>query len=201
MAFPCHGAGLYGLRRERKAAKCKFADACVAMDISRDRNGPDDAAPYPVGKAGKRGRNGTSIGHRRVGWHRGGPCGSFASAGRSRWWACRAARTVWMSPMRPACNGSWRRLDAPFDTIIVATGALEIAGARPEKSLKALDGAAMAAQFALNAIGPALVLKHALRLLPRDRPLSFCGTVGTGRRRSVTMLWAAGIPIAPARPR
>jgi NAD(P)-dependent dehydrogenase (short-subunit alcohol dehydrogenase family) len=28
----------------------------------------------------------------------------------------------------------------------------------------------MAAQFALNTIGPALVLKHALRLLPKDEP-------------------------------
>ena len=28
----------------------------------------------------------------------------------------------------------------------------------------------MAAQFALNAIGPAIVLKHLRRLLPRDRP-------------------------------
>ena len=61
-------------------------------------------------------------------------------------------------------------LDAPFATIIVATGALEIDGALPEKSLRALDPATLAAQFALNAIGPALVLKHALRLMPRDAP-------------------------------
>jgi NAD(P)-dependent dehydrogenase (short-subunit alcohol dehydrogenase family) len=60
--------------------------------------------------------------------------------------------------------------ETPFDRIIIATGALELNGARPEKSLRALDPAAMSAQFALNAIGPALVLKHALRLIPRDRP-------------------------------
>ena len=64
-------------------------------------------------------------------------------------------------------------LAGPFDRIIVATGALEIDGARPEKSLKSLDSAAMAAQFSLNAIGPALVLKHALRLMPRDRVAQF----------------------------
>lgn len=64
-------------------------------------------------------------------------------------------------------------LTGPFDRIIVATGALEIDGARPEKSLKSLDSAAMAAQFSLNAIGPALVLKHALRLMPRDRVAQF----------------------------
>ncbi|MBC2834170.1 SDR family NAD(P)-dependent oxidoreductase [Paragemmobacter straminiformis] len=61
-------------------------------------------------------------------------------------------------------------LVAPYDLIFLATGALELHGNRPEKSLRALDPAALAAQFALNAIGPALVLKHALRLLPRDRP-------------------------------
>lgn len=60
-----------------------------------------------------------------------------------------------------------------FDTVIVATGALEIGAFKPEKSLRALDPAALAAQFALNSIGPALVLKHALRLLPKDRPARF----------------------------
>lgn len=60
-----------------------------------------------------------------------------------------------------------------FDTVIVATGALEIDAFKPEKSLRALDPAALAAQFALNAIGPALVLKHALRLMPKDRPARF----------------------------
>ena len=64
-------------------------------------------------------------------------------------------------------------LDAPYDAIIVATGALVINGARPEKSLKSVDPAALAAQFALNAMGPMLVLKHALRLMPRDAPCRF----------------------------
>ncbi len=61
-------------------------------------------------------------------------------------------------------------LEAPFDRILIATGALELNGAKPEKSLRALDAAAMSAQFALNALGPTLVLKHALRLIPRERP-------------------------------
>jgi NAD(P)-dependent dehydrogenase (short-subunit alcohol dehydrogenase family) len=60
-----------------------------------------------------------------------------------------------------------------FDRIIVATGALVIDGQGPEKSLKSLDSAAMTAQFALNAVGPMLVLKFALRLLPKDRPARF----------------------------
>lgn len=61
------------------------------------------------------------------------------------------------------------RLEGVFDLVFIATGGLEVAGFRPEKSVKALDGAAMAAQFALNAIGPALVIKHVWRLIPKDR--------------------------------
>ncbi|MDG1068756.1 MAG: SDR family NAD(P)-dependent oxidoreductase [Sulfitobacter sp.] len=60
-------------------------------------------------------------------------------------------------------------LDGPFCGIIVATGALEIEGAAPEKSIRAVTAKAMADQFAVNAIGPALVLRHVARLLPRDR--------------------------------
>ncbi len=59
-------------------------------------------------------------------------------------------------------------LDGPFDGIIVATGALEIDGAEPEKTIRAISARAMADQFAVNAIGPALVLRHAARLLPRE---------------------------------
>lgn len=58
-------------------------------------------------------------------------------------------------------------LEGPFDLVFVATGALEIAGAEPEKTLKALDAKALMDQYLLNAIGPTLVLKHALPLLPR----------------------------------
>jgi len=64
-------------------------------------------------------------------------------------------------------------LSGPFDLIFVATGALVIDGAAPEKSLKALGVPSLAAQYALNAIGPALVLKHSLALLPRDRRAVF----------------------------
>jgi NAD(P)-dependent dehydrogenase (short-subunit alcohol dehydrogenase family) len=60
-------------------------------------------------------------------------------------------------------------LQGSFDLVIVATGALVIKGQGPEKSLRALSADTMAAQFALNAIGPALVLKHMVRYLPRDR--------------------------------
>ncbi|MDG2404112.1 MAG: NAD-dependent epimerase/dehydratase family protein, partial [Paracoccaceae bacterium] len=65
-----------------------------------------------------------------------------------------------------ACIG---RLDAIYDLIFVATGALEIAGARPEKTLGQISAQAMMDQFAVNCIGPSLVLKHARRLMPCDR--------------------------------
>lgn len=55
------------------------------------------------------------------------------------------------------------------DLVIVATGLLHGPGVAPEKSLRAVDPAAMARVFAVNAIGPALVLKHVAPLLPRDR--------------------------------
>lgn len=65
--------------------------------------------------------------------------------------------------------GALGALDPGFDRVMIATGALEVAGRRPEKSLRAVDADGLMAQFAVNAVGPALVLKHLLRLLPRDR--------------------------------
>lgn len=65
------------------------------------------------------------------------------------------------------------RLMGPFDVVLVATGALEIDGAAPEKSIRNVTAQAMMDQFALNTIGPALVLRHAARLLPRDRTAVF----------------------------
>lgn len=78
-------------------------------------------------------------------------------------------------------------LDGVFDRVIVATGALEIDGAAPEKTLRDLSPQALLDQFALNAMGPALVLKHAHRLLPKGAP-SVCavlsarvGSIGDNR--------------------
>jgi len=78
-------------------------------------------------------------------------------------------------------------LEPGYDRIIVATGALQIGEAGPEKSLRALDPGAFLAQVTLNALGPALVLKHGLRLLPRDRASAFValsarvGSIGDNR--------------------
>lgn len=65
--------------------------------------------------------------------------------------------------------GAAASLPGPFDLIFDATGALEVDGVGPEKSLSTLDPEAMARQFAVNAIGPALIFKHFKSHLPRDR--------------------------------
>ena len=78
-------------------------------------------------------------------------------------------------------------LEGPFDLVFVSTGALEINGAEPEKTLRHLSPNAMLDQFKLNTIGPALVLKHSVRLLPRRAPATFAalsarvGSIGDNR--------------------
>jgi NAD(P)-dependent dehydrogenase (short-subunit alcohol dehydrogenase family) len=57
-----------------------------------------------------------------------------------------------------------------LDLVMVATGVLKSDGTfEPEKSWRAIDPSAMAKVFALNTIGPALIGKHFLPLLARDR--------------------------------
>ncbi|MBO6635126.1 MAG: SDR family oxidoreductase, partial [Parvibaculum sp.] len=51
---------------------------------------------------------------------------------------------------------------------IDATGFLYNDAFSPEKSLKQISAAQMAHAFALNATGPALLMKHFLPLLPRE---------------------------------
>tara|TARA_E500000081_G_scaffold4470_1_gene4882 strand:- start:4628 stop:5293 length:666 start_codon:yes stop_codon:yes gene_type:complete len=84
-------------------------------------------------------------------------------------------------------EGQLSALSRPFDAILVASGALEINGARPEKALSQLTQSAFLDQFIVNAAGPALILKHAPRLLPKDRPSQFAalsarvGSIGDNR--------------------
>ena len=79
------------------------------------------------------------------------------------------------------------RLEGPFDLIFVASGALDIAEAEPEKTLQAVSARSMADQFAVNCIGPSLVLKHGVRLLPRKGRAVFAalsarvGSIGDNR--------------------
>lgn len=69
-------------------------------------------------------------------------------------------------------KAAFAKLEGTFDTIFVATGSLT-AGGEPEKTIKALTPETLEAQFRINAIGPALVLKHAVPFLPKDRRAIF----------------------------
>lgn len=56
-----------------------------------------------------------------------------------------------------------------IDWIVVATGILAVDGVDPERTMRRLDPAVMARAYAVNAIGPALLVKHLADRLPRDR--------------------------------
>lgn len=56
----------------------------------------------------------------------------------------------------------------PVGLVIVASGLLHGPGVSPEKAIRALDPVAMARVFAVNTVGPALVAKHVLPLMPRS---------------------------------
>lgn len=65
------------------------------------------------------------------------------------------------------------RLASGVDLVIVATGLLHDDAKGPEKALTDLDPTWLARTFAINAIGPAIVAKHFLPLLPADRRAVF----------------------------
>ena len=71
--------------------------------------------------------------------------------------------------------------------MIDATGFLHDERQAPEKSWQQLDAARLARSFALNAIGPALIMKHVLPLLPRSGKAVFAtlsarvGSIGDNR--------------------
>ncbi len=71
--------------------------------------------------------------------------------------------------------------------VIVATGALDQQGCSAEKSWRQIDPAAMARSFAINTIGPALLMKHFLPLLPQSGKSVFAalsarvGSIGDNR--------------------
>ncbi len=54
-----------------------------------------------------------------------------------------------------------------FQLILDATGALEIKEIGPEKSLNTIELENMLSQFKVNAVGPALLMKHFVKFLPR----------------------------------
>ena len=61
------------------------------------------------------------------------------------------------------------RVGSGVDLVLVTTGLLHAENLRPEKSLRDLEPGNLELLFAINAIGPALVMKHFLPLMRRDR--------------------------------
>jgi NAD(P)-dependent dehydrogenase (short-subunit alcohol dehydrogenase family) len=61
-----------------------------------------------------------------------------------------------------------RCADAPLRCLVVATGFLHGEVGQPERSWSQLDPAYLSHAFLVNTIGPALVMKHFLPLLPRQ---------------------------------
>ena len=79
------------------------------------------------------------------------------------------------------------REGAPLRLVIVATGLLHDAATQPEKTMRTLDAAQLARSFAVNAIGPALLAKHVVPILPRQGRSVFAvlsarvGSIGDNR--------------------
>lgn len=75
----------------------------------------------------------------------------------------------------------------PVHLVLVTTGLLHTSEFGPERSWRDLDAAAMAQIFAVNTIGPALIARHMLDLLPRDEAAIFAvlsarvGSIGDNR--------------------
>ena len=74
-----------------------------------------------------------------------------------------------------------------LDLAIVTTGMLHDDQQRPERALKELDPFALAHSFAINTIAPAIVAKHLIPKMPRDRRAVFAvlgarvGSIGDNR--------------------
>ncbi|MFD0916575.1 SDR family NAD(P)-dependent oxidoreductase [Pseudahrensia aquimaris] len=60
------------------------------------------------------------------------------------------------------------KIGAGVDLIIVATGLLHTPDFGPEKAMRYLEADNLAQTYLVNTIGPALVMKHFLPLMPRD---------------------------------
>ena len=79
------------------------------------------------------------------------------------------------------------RTQLPLSFVINATGHLHGDLGGPEKSLKVVNSAYFMEQFAINAIGPALLMKHIMPLMPRQGRSVFAnlsarvGSIGDNR--------------------
>lgn len=86
-----------------------------------------------------------------------------------------------------AAAASWAAEAGDVRLVLDATGFLHDERYRPERSWRELDPAHIAHSFAVNAIGPALLMKHFLPILPREGRAVFAtlsarvGSIGDNR--------------------
>ena len=86
-----------------------------------------------------------------------------------------------------AAAAAWAAAQGEIRLVLDATGFLHDARFRPERSWRDIDPAHMAHAFAVNAIGPALLMKHFCPLLPREGRAVFAtlsarvGSIGDNR--------------------
>lgn len=128
----------------------------------------------------------------------GGLCRALAARGVEVWGGSRGAAADLPPQVRPFAFDIDRedtiaalaaRLEGREpDLVLVASGVLTLAdGAGPERSFRAVDARVMARVLHLNTIGPALVARHILPLLPRRRRAMFAalsarvGSIGDNR--------------------
>jgi NAD(P)-dependent dehydrogenase (short-subunit alcohol dehydrogenase family) len=77
--------------------------------------------------------------------------------------------------------------EEPLDLVVIASGLLHSDRIAPEKSYRQLSAESLEQYFAVNTTGPALVAKHFLPLLRKDRPSVFAalsarvGSIGDNR--------------------
>jgi len=75
--------------------------------------------------------------------------------------------------------------EGPYQLILHTAGLLHRPGIAPEKSLVAIDADALQAVFQVNALGPALVLRHFLPLLDKQGAMAMLsakvGSIGDNR--------------------
>lgn len=75
--------------------------------------------------------------------------------------------------------------EGPYQLILHTAGLLHRPGIAPEKSLAAIDADALQAVFQVNALGPALVLRHFLPLLDKQGAMAMLsakvGSIGDNR--------------------
>lgn len=103
-------------------------------------------------------------------------CGELLIAGRGR------PLAVDLADPR-SIEALFAAIEAPLHFIVIASGLLHDPELQPEKTLREVNGEALARLYSINAIAPALIARHAERLIPRDQPA--CLAVLGGRVGSI----------------